>query len=224
MNAKTPSAFEKYIELGFLWIRTHQERFWTVVGVTILTILFGFFAIQQHQRKEDDAWTQLGAPQGSMMQNQFAEAKKSLDDWQNRFGSSNAATYAKFLRADLLSKTTDHAAAAQLYDELARTGQPATLVQPLALSAQITEEEMAGKPAQARASAQRFLERYPDHFFAASAFLAQARLAEQSGDKAEAARLYERFVILYSQSPWTGFVREHLKTLAPAPTSLPISK
>jgi outer membrane protein assembly factor BamD (BamD/ComL family) len=212
--------FERYIEQAIVWIRGHQERFWTIVGVAVLTVLFGFFAIQQHQRQLDDAWAQLGNVQGALMQNRPDVATTNLKDWEKKYGSSGAATYAKFLKADLLSKTSDYASAAQVYAELARTAHP-SVMQPLALSAEISEEESAGKIPQARATAQKFIELYPDHFFAASAYMSQARLAEMSGDKVEASRLYERFVVLYPQSPWTASVRNHLQMITPAKTASP---
>jgi outer membrane protein assembly factor BamD (BamD/ComL family) len=215
MNSVNGPTLEKRVEDGLLWIRAHQERFWTVTGVVVLAVLFGVFAVQQHEHQLDEAWTQLGAVQSSILQNQLDAAKKSLADWQTRYGSSGAKTYADFLRADLLSKTSDYASAAQVYAQLAASGRPA-VVQPLALSAEISSEEMAGNLAQARATAQRFIDKYPDHFFAASAYLSQARLAELSGDQPAATAIYERFVILYPQSPWTESIKTRLQTLTPA--------
>jgi len=217
MNTTNAPSLEKRVENALLWIRAHQERFWTVTGVVVLTVLFGVFAMQQHERQQDEAWTQLGAVQSSIIQNQFDAAKKSLADWNTRYGTTSVKTYADFLKADLLYKTSDYATAAQMYAQLSITGRPA-VVQPLALSAQISAEEMAGKIADARATAQRFIDKYPDHFFAASAYLSQARLAELSGDKPAAAAIYERFVILYPQSPWTASIKTRLQ-MSPAPAS-----
>src|ERR1700679_696236 len=106
MNTTNASSFEKRVEDGLLWIRAHQERFWTVTGVAVLAVLFGVFAVQQHDHQLDEAWTQLGAVQSALLQNQLDAAKKSLADWQGRYGNSGANTYANFLKADLLSKTS----------------------------------------------------------------------------------------------------------------------
>ena len=122
-----------------------------------------FFAAQQHERQQAEAWSQLGAVQSSLIQNQFDAAKKSLADWQSRYGASSASSYANFLKGDLLAKTADHVGAAQVYAQLAATARP-EILQPLALSAEISEEEMAGKIPEARATAQRFIDKYPDHF------------------------------------------------------------
>jgi len=211
---------EKKIEAAIVWVRTHQERFWTVVGVIVMASLFLYFAIQQHVRQQNEAWAQLGPIQGALAQNQTDTARKSLADWQTHYGTSNAASYAQFLKGDLLYKTSDYVSAAQIYAEVAQAGKPA-LVQPLALSAEISAEEMAGNIKAARATAQRFVEKYPDHFFAASAYLSQARLAEMSGDMPAAQAIYERFVILYPQSPWTASVRSQLQSHSPAPTVNP---
>lgn len=215
-----PSTFERHVENALTWVRDHQERFWTVVGVVALSALLGFFVFQQRQHRQEDAWAQLGSVQGALMQNQFDTARKALEDWQKAYAGSSAGDYARFLQADLLYKTGDYAAAAQVYEALARTGRPA-IVQPLALSGEISALEMAGKIPEARATAQRFVDAYPDHFFAASAYLSLARLAERAGDTAAAAAVYERFVILYPQSPWTTSIRARLQTFS---SSAPVAK
>lgn len=217
------TSFEKVVEEGLTWIRTHQERFWTVVGIVVMVFLFGFFAVQQHQRQQTEAWTQLGAVQGSLLNGQYDAAAKALTEWTKKYGASNATTYAKFLQADLLSKTGHHAESAKTYAEIAATGRPA-VTQPLGLSAEISEEESAGQIPQARATAQRFIDKYPDHFFAATAYMSQARLAEISGDMPEAQRIYERFVVLYPQSPWTAAIRDRLQKMPPSSPITPLEK
>ena len=101
-------------------------------------------------------------------------------------------------------------------------------MRPLALSAQIASEEMAGHYAQAQALAKTFLDLYPDHFLAAPTYMTQARLEELSGNRAAAVAIYERFVLLFPQSPWTALARSRMQTLGagsspqlPAPTALP---
>jgi len=41
-------------------------------------------AAKQHEHQLDEAWTQLGAVQSALLQNQLDAAKKSLADWQTR--------------------------------------------------------------------------------------------------------------------------------------------
>jgi hypothetical protein len=86
----------------------------------------------------------------------------------------------------------------------------------LALAGQSAAEEMAGRLPQATTAAQHFLDRYPDHFLAASMYISQARLAELSGNPSNATAIYDRFVILYPQSPWTAFARARLQFLSPS--------
>jgi TolA-binding protein len=204
---------EKHLEVGVKWIREHQERFWAITGTALLSLLFIGLLIHHQQTESDDAWFQLGGIQSQLAQGKLEEARKGLETWEPRFQGSDAATYAKFLRGDLLYRTSDYVQASQVYGDIVQTGRP-EVTKPLALSAQISSEEMAGHMAQAQGLAQNFLDRYPDHYLAAPTYMTQARLAELSGNAPAAIAIYDRFTLLYPQSPWTGLARSRSQTLS----------
>jgi tetratricopeptide (TPR) repeat protein len=216
---KPPTPTEQHFEKAIAWIRTHQERFWATLGTGVMAILLIVLMVRHRQLQNQDAWNQLGMAQGYLMQSQYDAAAKALEDWNGRFAGTNAASYAKFLKADLLYRTSDYAQSADIYDELALSA-PLDL-RPLALSAQASAEEMAGHLPQAQRLIQQFIDRYPDHFMAASMYLSQARLAEMTGNAASASATYDRFVILYPQSPWTAFAKARLQALSGASGAAP---
>ena len=214
---------DKHLQDALQWIRENQERFWAITGGVLLSCLLIGLIVRHRQTESDEAWSQLGTIQGQLMQGKFDDARKGLEGWQPRFQSSDAATYAKFMKADLLYRTTDYVQASQVYGELAQSGSPDS-VKPLALSAQIDCEEMAGHYPQAQALAQTFLDRYPDHFLAATRYMSQARLAELSGNAPAAVAVYERFILLFPQSPWTALAHARLQALgksSPTPNTTP---
>jgi outer membrane protein assembly factor BamD (BamD/ComL family) len=221
-SSSTPK-LEKVLTQWVSWIRTHQEQFWAISGSLVAAIVIVVFMVRRHQEQNDQAWTQLGMVQGYLMQNQYEPARKALDQWSTSYKGTSAETYAKFLRADLLYGTSQYAESAQVYGEIAQTAPP-ELVRPLALAAQAAAQEQAGQLPQAQASVQQFLDKYPDHFLAASMYLSQARLAELTGNPAGASAIYDRFVILYPQSPWTQFVHYRLQHLTPGSTPSPVKK
>ena len=45
-------------------------------------------------------------------------------------------------------------------------------------------------------------------------YMTQARLAEMAGNKAAAAAIYDRFVLLFPQSPWTALARARTQALS----------
>lgn len=215
---------EQGVQRAVQWVRSHQEQTLAFSGLAVLAVALVIFMVRHRQAENEDAWNQLGSIQSQVMQNQSDPARKALETWEQRFQNTHAATYAKFLKADLQYRTSDYVAAGQIYADLAATGQPAD-VKPLALSAESSSEEMAGRYPQAEASAKNFTDQYPDHFLAAPMYLAQARLLELMGDPAAASTIYGRFAILYPQSPWTAFARARTQSLAGTPTPLsPIPK
>lgn len=215
---------EKRILLIVEWIKTHRERFWTILGLTVGAIIMAVFAFRHRENEAEEAWNQLGPLHQQVIQAPGANTKKALDDWRLRFGRTSAAGYEQLLKADLLYKTSEYIDAAKIYSDLAENGRPAEL-KPLALVGQVFAEEMAGRLPQSLSAAQTFVQRYPDHFMAASMYLAQARIQELTGNRPAAAALYDRFTILYPQSPWTGFAKSRSQSLGaiPAPSSSPIA-
>jgi hypothetical protein len=204
---------EKALEDAVLWVREHQERFWAITGTAFLSILFIALLVHHQQIESDEAWSQLGALQGLISQGKYEETHKGLDAWETRFRGTDASTYAKFLKADLLYRTSDYIQAAQVYGDIGQTGRPEP-TRALALSAQISSEEMAGHVPQAQSLAQAFMDRYPDHFLAAPTYMTQARLAEQAGNPAAAAAIYDRILLLYPQSPWSALAKVRSQTLS----------
>jgi len=213
LQSHTPSRAEQLIKKALIWVRTHQEQFWAIAGTIAGVALLVYFMVHRREVENEEAWVQLGMSHQMVLQGQNDQAAKSLDAWFARFSGTSAATYANFIRADLLYNTTHYADAAGAYGTIAQTGQPVPL-RPLALSAQCAAQEMAGKYADAAATAQQFIDRYPDHFMAAAMYITQARLAEIAGNVANATAIYDRFVVLYPQSPWTAFARARLQSLS----------
>lgn len=210
---QSTSQFEKYLQEAVEWIRGHKEQSLSVTGGLFLLTLLIAMVIHHRETDANEAWFELGGIQGQLMQGKLDAANKALETWESHFNGTEAATYAKFMKADLLYRTSDYVQAAQAYGELAQTGRP-DLVRPLALSAEASSEEMAGHVPQALALAQTFLDRYPDHYLAGPQYMSQARLLELSGNPAGAAAVYDRFVLLFPQSPWTAFARVRSQNLS----------
>jgi outer membrane protein assembly factor BamD (BamD/ComL family) len=170
--------------------------------------------IHHREEQNEEAWYQLGALQGQLIQGQqYPTIAKGLDDWQKRYQGTSASAYAQFMKGDLLYKTSDYVSASQVYGTLAQTASIKDM-RPLALSAQQSAEEMAGHLPQARQLAKNFTELYPDHFMAAGTYFAQARLAEAMNDTAAASAAYDRFLVLFPQSPWAPAAKSRQQALA----------
>jgi len=210
---KSTNEFEKVLAEAAAWIRDHQERFWAIAGGALLFTLLIVLMVHHRETESNEAWFQLGGIQGQLMQGKFDDTRKALDTWNNRFRDTDAVSYAQFIRADLLYRTSDYAQAAQVYGDLTLTGHPEVL-KPLALSAEASSEEMAGHLPQALRLVQTFLDKYPDHFMAGPLYIQHARLLELTGDRAGAAAVYDRFVLLYPQSPWTALARTRTQNLS----------
>jgi len=215
--------FEKYLAEAAAWVREHQEQSWSIAGGTILLVLLIALVVHHRETEANEAWFELGGVQSQEMQGKLEEARKTLETWDSHFQGTGAATYAKFMKADLLYRTSDYAQAAQVYADLAQTGQP-DIVRPLALSAEASCEEMAGRLPQALSLVQAFLDKYPDHFLVGPRYMQHARLLEMTGDRAGAAAVYERFILLFPQSPWTELAKVRARGLSAGAPSAPLAR
>jgi|GEM_PF-1706951 tetratricopeptide (TPR) repeat protein len=213
ISVKKQNKFREALEFTLHWISGHREQFWTIVGTVVVTVVLVSMIAQHHQKENEEAWSQLGMPQSYLMQNKYDDARKALAQWQDRFHGTSADSYEKFLKADLLYQTSSYAEATAAYYGLAEHGMPPD-VRPLALSAVETSEEMAGRYTQAQAAAQQFLSLYPDHFLAGNIMLSQARLLELTGNIPGAVSAYDRFALLYPQSPLAAIAKGRRELLA----------
>ena len=65
---------EKAVETAILWITQNQERFWAILGVTVVTVVVGILVLRNRAQMNEDAWNQLGSIQGQIMQGRSQEA------------------------------------------------------------------------------------------------------------------------------------------------------
>jgi tetratricopeptide (TPR) repeat protein len=207
---------EFYVRETIAWIRDHREQFWTAIGIVIFAVAGVLFFIQKQKTQSDAAWMSLAQSQGLLMQGKPDDALKAVDEWLATNNGSDAASYGKFIRAEALQKSGKTVDSIAVYTDLASSASPKDM-RPLALSGLASSAESAGDFALARSTSQEFLSKYPDHFLAGSMYLVQARSNESLGDKAAAASLYERFNILYPQSPYTEAVKLKQQALGGAP-------
>jgi tetratricopeptide (TPR) repeat protein len=215
ISSKSPTAQQR-LEQAFLWVRTHQETFWSVVGTVGAAVVLAVFLVQRREGQTEQAWNELANLQGQAMQNPGPQTLKGIDEWIGKYGRASAGPYGKFLKGDLLTRTSDYTNAVKVYAELAQTASPQDY-RPLALAAQRTAEELSGRLPEALAIAQAFSEKYPDHFLAAQNYIAQARLSEATGNPGAASALYDRFIVLFPQSPWTALAKARLQAISPKP-------
>ena len=73
---------------------------------------------------------------------------------------------------------------------------------------------MAGHFQEALGIIQTFIDRYPDHYLLAPSYMSQGRLLELSGNAPAAAALYQRFILLFPQTPWTELARSRSQVLS----------
>jgi outer membrane protein assembly factor BamD (BamD/ComL family) len=220
----TTSKFEQQFQLTIDWIRKYPDRFWGALGGALAAIVLVIFAVHHREQVNAQAWTQLGIVHGQLLQGKYDDAKQGLDAWEKKFPQTQAGSYEKFMKGDLLYKTTDYVQAAQVYNSLSEQATSPEM-KPLALSAVEAAEEMAGHLPQALAAAQRFTEKYPDHFLAGNAYLAQARVAELQNNTVAAVASYDRFLLLFPQHPMAPVAKARRQALggvaAPMPTPTP---
>src|SRR5689334_4309556 len=99
-SISSTTRLEHAVQHSIQWIRTHQEQFWAISGTVAGAVFLIIFMMNRRETTNNDAWTQLGVAQGYVLQGHYEQAGKALDDWSTRFAGTDAATYAKFLRAD----------------------------------------------------------------------------------------------------------------------------
>lgn len=195
------------------WVKSNQTLFLSVAGTILgVCILAGFFFVRFHTINAS-ALDRLSIAQGQLFQGQVDKGIGMLNEVIERYGSSSIAHKARLLKADYLFNQQKYSEAEEILKPVANGGKPEELV-PIALLDLGTAQENLQKFDDAITSYNKFLEKYPSHFFASKTYESLARVYEIKRSVPDAVSTYERIVSLYPGSGWATKAQERLQMLS----------
>lgn len=214
---------EHYVLLGVDWIKANRQTAFSIAAITAGIIIFAVFVFARFQTAQGRANDRLSMAQGRLYGGDIPGGVAGLDEIIQKYAGTAAASQARLLKADYLESQKNFTAAAEMARTVIAEGKPKTII-PLAYMALGAIQENAGDLKGAIATYTAFLDKYPDHFYAAKTYESLGRLHEFSNAPGEAKSAYERLATMYPDTGWAQRARERLSFLTAPQAAQPVAR
>ncbi len=192
---------EDFLVLGMTWIRLNRQKAAAIAGGILVLAAVGGFILYTAHKKATAAWNGLFISRSLAYSGHAKEALEEIQRMENDYPGQPATAYADLFGGDVLYQGGQYKDALSYYQKVLDQGRP-TVILPFALGDTALTQEAMGDCQDASATAQRFLDTYPDNFLAPQVHLSLARCLDTLGDKVQAKADYQKIAIEY---PGTSF-------------------
>lgn len=211
---------EHYLLTAIDWVKANRQTALSIASITAGIIIFTIFVLVRLHTAQGRANDRLSMAQGRLYSGDIAGGVGGLDEIIQKYAGTAAASQARLMKADYLESQKNFTAAAEMARAVTAEGKPKTII-PLAYMALGNIQENAGDIKGAIATYTSFLDKYPDHFYAAKAYESLGRLHEFSNAPGEAKTAYERLATMYPDTGWAQRARERLSFLTSSSAARP---
>ncbi|MFA5161523.1 MAG: tetratricopeptide repeat protein [Elusimicrobiales bacterium] len=188
----------RHADACLTWIVHHRDHMLgSAIAVAAAGLLVVYLAMR-HNRIAEAAEQKFFVAQQTAAGGGVDAAIKQLDSLATEYPRADAASYGSLLKADLLFETGRFKEAADTFSAVEKSG-PARLT-PFAMSALASSKQAMGDYMGSVAEANRFLDRYSDHFLAQQVYTTLAVSQELAGRKADAEATYKKLEGLFPGS------------------------
>lgn len=199
------SALEKAVN----WTAANRSLVIKVVGGALAALALGGGLLLHRRHIQGQAWERLAFAQALAYGGRPDQALEQLQKLSEELPAADASGYGRLLSGDIQYQRGNYTDALASYAAVQESGRPAAAL-PLALGDTAIALEASGKPQEAVQSAQRFLETYPDHFFAPQVHACLARSLQALGQAEQAKAAYQKIVLQYPDTSWAAWAQAKL--------------
>ncbi|MBI5623223.1 MAG: tetratricopeptide repeat protein [Elusimicrobia bacterium] len=200
---------QDFVDVSIAWIAANREKvlFGAVVAV-VASSLVGFTLFRKVKLR-DDAWDRLSIAQAYAFTGRVDDSMKQLAEIQKDYSSAQASTYATLFEGDILYRKGSYKEAATAYTKALERG--GKNIEPLALANLGISQEAAGLYSEAKDTARRFLDTFPDHFMAPTVYASLARCLNSLNQPDEARAALQKITLQYPDTFWASWAQAKLQ-------------
>lgn len=191
------------------WVTANRSLALKVSGGILATLILGGGAFLHRRHMQQQAWERFALATTLAYGGRPDQALEQLKQLAEELPAADAAGYGLLLAGDIHYQRGQYEEALKRYNAVLESGRPRAAL-PLAQGNIAIALEASGKAQEAAASAQRFLETYPDHFFAPQVHASFARSLQASGQTEQAKAAYQKIVLQYPDTSWASWAQARL--------------
>jgi|GEM_PF-600373 len=202
-------------EVAVGWIRNNRQTFIGCVIILAAAIIFSAFFFVHYRNVREAAWQQLFIARQLAYSGKLDEGMKKMEDIENTYGSSSAATFAALTRGDIYYAQEKFDDALKIYTKAAASSRKE--IRPFAVYDSGKTKEAMNDYSGAIDQYTGFLAQYPSHFLAPEVMNSLANVYILSGDTNNAKSIYVRLSELYPDTDWGKAAKAKLAPVSANP-------
>ncbi len=200
-----------------LWIKANRQASGIIAGVVLLVAVVGLTVYHNFKTHRNKAWEELGLAEGLYAAGHKGKSFAQIKNLETQYSNTPAAGYGLLFAGDVSFSTGDYVTAESYYHQLeALNSQTLT---PFALNDLALTYEASKSCDKAEMEAQKFLDLYPDHFFAPQVHSVLARCYESQGKMEDAKVAYQKIALEYPNTYFAAWAQDKISPKGGAKSS-----
>lgn len=218
MTKKTTAVETQHTDLvaSFLtgviqFCKKNKQGVLTALVILVLAAAVGSFYSAHQKKVSEESWAAYYAAQVAMLTEGQEAGFKQIDALAKNYAGTNAAQYALLLKGDVLYAGENFAQAADVYKQLTDAKNPT--VHAVAALSQAAALQAAQDYKGSVDVINSFIEKHPNHFALAQAYMTLAASQELAGNKAEALAAYKHLLEAYTKTYFGVYAKDKITEL-----------
>lgn len=218
MTKKTTAVETQHTDLvaSFLtgviqFCKKNKQGVLTALVILVLAAAVGSFYSAHQKKVSEESWAAYYAAQVAMLTEGQEAGFKQIDALAKNYAGTNAAQYALLLKGDVLYAGENFAQAADVYKQLTDAKNPT--VHAVAALSQAAALQAAQDYKGSVDVINGFIEKHPNHFALAQAYMTLAASQELAGNKAEALAAYKHLLEAYTKTYFGVYAKDKITEL-----------
>lgn len=191
--------------------KKNKQGVLTAVVILVLAAAVGSFYTSHQKKVAEESWAAYYNAQVALLTEGEDAGFKQLDELAKTYAGTNAAQYAMLLKGDVLYANENFAQAADVYKQLADAKNPT--VHSVAVLSQAAALQAAQDYKGSVDVINTFIEKNPNHFALAQAYMTLASSQELAGNKEAAVAAYKHLLEAYTKTYFGVYAKDKLNEL-----------
>lgn len=191
--------------------KKNKQGVLTALVILVLAAGIGSFYSAHQKKVAEQSWAAYYTAQVALLNDGEEAGFKQIDELAKQYAGTNAAQYGLLLKGDILYSHDNFAQAADVYKQLTDAKNPTVhTVAALSLAASL---QAAGNYKESVDVITKFIEKHPNHFALAQAYMTLATSQELAGNKTEALEAYKHLLEAYTKTYFGVYAKDRITEL-----------
>lgn len=211
VEAKNDDMIASFLTGVIQFCKKNKQGVLTALVILVLAAAVGSFWTAHQKKVAEESWAAYYTAQVALLTEGEDAGFKQIDAVAKDYAGTNAAQYALLLKGDALYENENFAQAADVYKQLADAKNPT--VHSVAALSRAAALQAAQDYKGSVEVINEFIEKHPNHFALAQAYMTLASSQELAGNKEAALEAYKHLLEAYTKTYFGVYAKDKISEL-----------